>query len=86
MAKDEVIRAVADVEYTGPTGWVLLVILGILIFVSAVGLAVSFNVSVRPVVAWYDLWIGIFIDHKRQQLYFFPIPIFGFLIRWGDRD
>jgi hypothetical protein len=30
--------------------------------------------------AWYDLWIGFFIDSKKKKLYFCPIPMFLFTI------
>lgn len=34
----------------------------------------------KIIAAWYDLWIGIFVDRESQYLYFFPIPMIG--IRW----
>ena len=30
--------------------------------------------------AWYDLWIGFFIDSDKHKLYFCPIPTLLFTI------
>ncbi len=30
--------------------------------------------------AWYDLWIGAFIDRPRFRLYIFPLPMIGIVI------
>ena len=30
--------------------------------------------------AWYDLWIGAYIDTKRRRLYICPIPCLLFTI------
>ena len=35
------------------------------------------------VFAWYDFWIGIFIDKKKHRLYLFPVPMFGIEIQYG---
>lgn len=64
---------------------VIVIGLCLMVFGSATALAAALHITVRPIFAWYDFWIGVFIDRKRQQLYFFPIPCFGFLIRWGAR-
>ena len=32
---------------------------------------------IRPLFAWYDMWIGAFYDRPRRRLYVFPIPCFG---------
>lgn len=64
----------------------LLVILLVGVFICLILLATALNISVRPVFAWYDLWVGVFVQPERKQLYFFPIPVFGFLIRWGDHS
>lgn len=37
---------------------------------------------IRPMFAWYDLWIGIYIDRKSQAIYLFPVPCFGLRISW----
>lgn len=36
----------------------------------------------RPLFAWYDLWIGVFIDTKRRAVYVLPLPCVGFVISW----
>lgn len=38
------------------------------------------KLTVQPFFAWYDLWVGLYVDRKGQVLYFFPIPCFGFRI------
>lgn len=36
--------------------------------------------SVRLIFAWYDLWIGVFIDRPKRRVYVFPLPCIGFVI------
>ena len=31
----------------------------------------------RLMFAWYDLWLGVFVDKDRRRVYVFPIPMFG---------
>jgi hypothetical protein len=38
--------------------------------------------KVKPIFAWYDLWIGLFIDRQKHCLYIFPVPMFGIKITW----
>lgn len=35
---------------------------------------------VRLMFAWYDIWVGVFVDNKRKILYIFPVPMFGIKI------
>lgn len=37
---------------------------------------------IRPIFAWYDLWIGVFIDRGKRRVYFFPVPTLGIVIEW----
>ena len=52
-----------------------------------------FNKWVRPVLyskvrfvfAWYDLWIGVYVDKKKRRVYVFPLPMIGFVVEWEER-
>src|SRR5262245_23791996 len=41
-------------------------------------------VSVRIIVAWYDLWVGAYWDRKSRALYILPIPCIGIVIRFAN--
>lgn len=36
--------------------------------------------KVRFIFAWYDLWVGVFVDRPKRRVYIFPIPCFGVVI------
>jgi hypothetical protein len=36
--------------------------------------------TIRPLFAWYDLWIGLYWDRARRRLYVLPLPCIGFVI------
>lgn len=40
--------------------------------------------KIKPIFAWYDLWVGAFYDRAKRRLYVFPVPMFGFYVEWSD--
>jgi hypothetical protein len=40
--------------------------------------------TVRPIFAWYDLWVGVFVDRPGRRVYVFPVPMFGLLIQFPE--
>lgn len=40
--------------------------------------------KIKPIFAWYDLWIGIFVDTKKRRIYVLPLPCIGFYIQLQD--
>ncbi len=41
--------------------------------------------SIKPLFAWFDCWIGLFWDRKAKRLYVFPVPMFGVVIQFGAK-
>lgn len=39
--------------------------------------------SIKPIFAWYDMWVGAFWDSQKRRLYIFPVPMFGVVIQFG---
>jgi hypothetical protein len=37
----------------------------------------------EPIFAWYDFWVGVYVDRKNRKIYCFPIPCVGFVFYWG---
>lgn len=37
---------------------------------------------VRLFFAWYDFWVGIYYDTKKNIIYICPIPMFGVQIKF----
>jgi hypothetical protein len=40
--------------------------------------------SVKLIFAWYDLWVGVFVDRVKRRVYVFPLPCVGFVISAGS--
>lgn len=38
---------------------------------------------VNRVLAWYDIWVGVFWDQKKRRLYILPIPCVGIYIQFS---
>lgn len=38
--------------------------------------------GVRPIFAWYDLWVGAYWDGKFNRLYVLPLPCVGVVIQF----
>lgn len=45
--------------------------------------APSSRISIKPIFAWYDLWIGFFWDGAKRRLYVLPLPCIGVVIQFG---
>lgn len=41
---------------------------------------------IRPIFAWYDLWVGAFWDRERRRLYLLPLPCIGVVIQFGPLE
>jgi len=41
---------------------------------------------IKPIFAWYDLWVGAFYDRAKRRLYIFPVPCFGFYVERSTRN
>lgn len=39
--------------------------------------------SIKPLFAWYDIWVGIFWDRTKRRLYILPLPCVGVVIQFG---
>ena len=42
-------------------------------------------VTVKPIFAWYDLWVGAFWDRKQRKLYILPLPMLGVVIEFNPK-
>jgi len=41
--------------------------------------------TIRPIFAWYDLWVGAFWDADKRSLYILPLPCIGIVVQFGER-
>lgn len=41
--------------------------------------------KIRPVFAWFDLWVGAYWDRVRGRLYVFPLPMLGVCVDFGAK-
>jgi hypothetical protein len=38
--------------------------------------------KIKVFVAWYDAWIGVFVDSKKRRVYICPIPCFVVMVEY----
>lgn len=38
--------------------------------------------KIKPLFAWYDLWVGVFWDQHKRKLYVLPLPCIGIVIEF----
>lgn len=43
-------------------------------------------IKIKPIFAWYGIWVGAFIDKSKKCVYLFPFPCFGVMLEWGIRN
>jgi hypothetical protein len=39
---------------------------------------------IRPVFAWYDMWVGAYWDRRGRRLYVLPLPCLGLVLEFSD--
>lgn len=44
------------------------------------------RLRIRPIFAWYDLWVGVFVDRPKRRIYVFPFPCLGVVAEWASGD
>lgn len=40
--------------------------------------------KIRPLFAWYDLWVGCYWDRANRRLFVLPVPMLGFVVEVAD--
>jgi len=43
------------------------------------------KMTIKPIFAWYDLWVGAFWDRAKRKLYILPLPCVGVVIEFNQR-
>jgi hypothetical protein len=44
------------------------------------------RIKVTPFAAWFDLWVGVYINTKKRRIYIMPIPCFGVYVQLENDD
>jgi hypothetical protein len=42
-----------------------------------------YAVTIKPLFAWYDLWVGAFWDAPTRRLYILPVPCIGVVLQFS---
>jgi hypothetical protein len=43
------------------------------------------TMSIKPIIAWYDLWIGFYWNREKRRLYVLPLPCIGVVIQFQEK-
>lgn len=38
---------------------------------------------IRLIFAWFDIWVGVYIDRGNREVYIFPVPMFGVVVKYA---
>jgi hypothetical protein len=38
---------------------------------------IKLGFGIYLILAWFDMWVGMFIDTRNKCIYFFPVPMIG---------
>ena len=38
---------------------------------------------IELVLAWYDFWVGVYVDRDKRTIYILPAPCIGVRVYWG---
>jgi hypothetical protein len=41
--------------------------------------------SIKPIFAWYDFWIGFYWNREKRSLYILPLPCIGIVMQFQAR-
>lgn len=63
-----------------------LVVLAMLLGVAVLVIESLLQIRVKPVFAWFDLWVGVFVDLKNQRVFVLPFPCIGVVITKSVSD
>lgn len=39
--------------------------------------------KIKPLFAWYDIWVGVYWDREKRKLYVLPLPMIGLVFSFG---
>ena len=42
--------------------------------------------SIKPIFAWYDFWIGLYWNREKRRLYILPLPCIGIVVQFQSKD
>jgi hypothetical protein len=45
----------------------------------------KWTLNIQVFFAWYDAWVGIYIDRKKRRVYVLPLPCCGICFGWGPK-